>query len=167
MDRLGGLICSLPALSIVFLAGCLAIAAVPPFNGFVSEWLTLQTFLRSALLPSAAVKIVFALSGAILALTAALAVTCFVKTYAMSFLGTPRSHWESNARIRAQATFFPDTSRGGLCSSRSAADLCHTGFEPRCGTSGGGKCDRFARSTVLYSYAGEPAASASLPCRLS
>ena len=97
MDQLGGLIRSLPALSIVFLAGCLAIAAVPPFNGFVSEWLTLQTFLRSALLPSAAVKIVFALSGAILALTAALAVTCFVKTYAMSFLGIPRSNWKSNA----------------------------------------------------------------------
>jgi hydrogenase-4 component B len=96
MDRLGGLIRSLPALSIVFLAGCLAISAVPPFNGFASEWLTLQTFLRSALLPSAAVKIVFALSGAILALTAALAVTCFVKTYAMSFLGIPRSDWRSN-----------------------------------------------------------------------
>jgi len=93
MDHLGGLIRSMPALSVVFLAGCLAIAAVPPFNGFVCEWLTLQTFLRSALLSSAAVKIVFALSGAVLALTAALAVTCFVKTYAMSFLGIPRSGW--------------------------------------------------------------------------
>jgi len=96
MDQLGGLIRSMPALSVVFLAGCLAIAAVPPFNGFVSEWLTLQTFLRSALLSSPAVKIVFALSGAILALTAALAVTCFVKTYAMSFLGIPRSSWSFN-----------------------------------------------------------------------
>ncbi|HTS10328.1 MAG TPA: proton-conducting transporter membrane subunit, partial [Candidatus Eisenbacteria bacterium] len=96
MDQLGGLIRSMPALSVVFLAGCLAIAAVPPFNGFVSEWLTLQTFLRSALLSSPAVKIVFAISGAILALTAALAVTCFVKTYAMSFLGIPRSSWSFN-----------------------------------------------------------------------
>jgi hydrogenase-4 component B len=90
MDELGGLIRSLPVLSIVFLIGCLSISAVPPFNGFVSEWLTLQTFLRSALLTSSAVKIVFALSGAILALTAALAVTCFVKTYAMTFLGISR-----------------------------------------------------------------------------
>jgi len=97
MDRLGGLIRFLPALSVVFLVGCLAVSAVPPFNGFVSEWLTLQTFLRSALLPSALVKIVFALSGAILALTAALAVTCFVKVYAMSFLGIRRGNWKLNA----------------------------------------------------------------------
>jgi hydrogenase-4 component B len=96
MDRLGGLIRLLPALSVVFLVGCLAISAVPPFNGFVSEWLTLQTFLRSALLPSALVKVVFALSGAILALTAALAVTCFVKAYAMSFLGIRRGSWKLN-----------------------------------------------------------------------
>ncbi|MGB6943593.1 MAG: proton-conducting transporter membrane subunit, partial [Bryobacteraceae bacterium] len=90
MDRMGGLIRTLPGLSVVFLAGCLAISASPPFNGFVSEWLTLQTFLRSALLSSALVKVVFALCGAILALTAALAVTCFVRTYAMSFLGIQR-----------------------------------------------------------------------------
>jgi hydrogenase-4 component B len=94
MDRLGGLIRLLPALSVVFLVGCLAISAVPPFNGFVSEWMILQTFLRSAVLPSALVKVVFALCGAILALTAALAVTCFVKTYAMSFLGIRRSAWK-------------------------------------------------------------------------
>ena len=106
MDRLGGLIRFLPALSVVFLVGCLAISAVPPFNGFVSEWLTLQTFLRSALLPSALVKVVFALSGAILALTAALAVTCFVKAYAMSFLGIRRGSWKLNgARLARKPRF--------------------------------------------------------------
>jgi len=92
MDRLGGLVRLLPSLSAAFLVGCLAISAIPPFNGFVSEWLTLQSFLRSALLGSALVKVVFALCGAILALTAALAVTCFVKAYAMSFLGVRRGH---------------------------------------------------------------------------
>jgi len=96
MDRMGGLIRALPSLSVVFLVGCLAIGAIPPFNGFVSEWLTLQTFLRSALLPSAIVKVVFALCGAILALTAALAVTCFVKAYAMTFLGVRRGNGYSN-----------------------------------------------------------------------
>lgn len=111
MDQLGGLIRLLPSLSVIFLIACLAIAAVPPFNGFVSEWLTLQAFLRAALLPSAAVKIVFALSGAILALTAALAVTCFVKTYAMSFLGKARGDWKINRfelvrRARFSLTFL-------------------------------------------------------------
>lgn len=101
MDRLGGLIRTLPALSAVFLVGCLAIAGVPPFNGFVSEWLTLQTFLRSAVLPSPIIRIIFALCGALLALTAALAVTCFVKTYAMSFLGIRRGTWTLNKVLPA------------------------------------------------------------------
>jgi hydrogenase-4 component B len=90
MDRLGGLIRYLPVLSVIFLIGCLAISAIPPFNGFVSEWLTLQTLLRSAVLASPLTKVVFALCGAMLALTAALAVTCFVKVYAMTFLGLHR-----------------------------------------------------------------------------
>ncbi len=91
MDRLGGLIKFMPWTGLFVLVGALSIAALPPFNGFVSEWLTLQTMLRSAVLSSKAVKIVFALCGAALALTAALAVTCFVKAFAMSFLGISRS----------------------------------------------------------------------------
>ena len=90
MDRLGGLIKWMPLTALGFLAGTLSIAALPPFNGFVSEWLTLQTMLRTAELSSTGAKIVFALSGAGLALTAALAVTCFVKVFAMSFLGMRR-----------------------------------------------------------------------------
>jgi hydrogenase-4 component B len=106
MDRLGGIIRLLPGLSVVFLMGCLAISAIPPFNGFVSEWLVLQSFLRSAVLPSALVKISFAVCGAILALTAALAVTCFVKTYAMSFLGLRRGAWKANKILPARKARF-------------------------------------------------------------
>ncbi|HEX5413779.1 MAG TPA: proton-conducting transporter membrane subunit, partial [Terriglobia bacterium] len=91
MDRLGGLIKLIPWVAAFFLVGALSIAALPPLNGFVSEWLTLQALLLSASLKSVGVKVAFALSGAVLALTAALAVTCFVKVYAMSFLGMPRS----------------------------------------------------------------------------
>jgi hydrogenase-4 component B len=90
MDQLGGLIKWMPLTALAFLAGTLSIAALPPFNGFVSEWLTLQTMLRSAELSSPGAKIIFALCGAGLALTAALAVTCFVKVFAMSFLGMRR-----------------------------------------------------------------------------
>ncbi len=105
MDQLGGLARLLPGLSIVFLVGCLAISAVPPFNGFVSEWMTLQTMLRSAVLASTSVRIVFALCGAALALTAALAVTCFVKTYAMNFLGIRRGPWELRAVPKGRGKF--------------------------------------------------------------
>jgi len=97
MDRLGGLIRVMPWTSFFFLVGALSIGALPPFNGFVSEWLTLQTMLRSVALQSMGIKIVFALCAAALALTAALAVTCFVKAFAMSFLGVARSPKASQA----------------------------------------------------------------------
>ena len=91
LDRLGGLLRRMPWTGAFWLLGALSIAALPPFNGFVSEWLTLQSILRSAALSSSAVKIVFALCGAALALTAGLAVTCFVKAFAIGFLGIARS----------------------------------------------------------------------------
>jgi hydrogenase-4 component B len=97
LDRLGGLVRLMPWTSVFFLVGVMAISALPPLNGFVSEWLTLQTVLRSVLLSSTAVKIVFAVSGAMLALTAGLAVTCFIKVFAMGFLGMARSDGAANA----------------------------------------------------------------------
>jgi hydrogenase-4 component B len=100
MDRMGGLIKRQPWIAAFFLAGALSISALPPWNGFVSEWLTLQTLLQSAVLSSAAVKVVFAICGAILALTAALAVTCFVKAFGLSFLGIARSEQaKQSARV--------------------------------------------------------------------
>ncbi|MGB7090357.1 MAG: proton-conducting transporter membrane subunit [Methylovirgula sp.] len=91
LDRLGGIARRMPWTSSFFLIGVLSIAALPPLNGFVSEWLTLQTILRSTLLASTLVKIIFAVCGALLALTAGLAVTCFAKVFAMGFLGMSRS----------------------------------------------------------------------------
>ena len=68
LDRLGGIARRMPWTSAFFLVGVLSISALPPFNGFVSEWLTLQTILRSALLSSTAIKIVFADLGRALGL---------------------------------------------------------------------------------------------------
>ncbi|HUN26798.1 MAG TPA: proton-conducting transporter membrane subunit [Steroidobacteraceae bacterium] len=103
LNRLGGLIRAMPWTAGAVLVGTLAIAALPPLNGFVSEWLTLQALLRSAELPSITIKIVFALCGAGLALTAALALTCFVKMFAMGFLGMPRSEGAASA-VEARAS---------------------------------------------------------------
>jgi len=91
MDRLGGLARHMPWVGALMLIGVLGIAALPPLNGFVSEWLILQSLLRSALLDSPPTQVAFALAGAAVALTVGLAVTCFVKLYAMSFLGMARS----------------------------------------------------------------------------
>lgn len=97
LDRLGGIARLMPWTSALFLVGVLSISALPPLNGFVSEWLTLQTILRSAVLASTPVKIIFAVCGALLALTAGLAVTCFAKVFAMGFLGMPRSEEAARA----------------------------------------------------------------------
>jgi hydrogenase-4 component B len=91
MDKLGGLIHRMPYTSFVFLVGCVAISALPPFNGFVSEWLIFQAVLQSPELPQWALKIMVPAVGAMLALAAALAAACFVKTYGVTFLGRPRS----------------------------------------------------------------------------
>ena len=115
MDRLGGLIHRMPWTAGLFLIGVLAIAALPPLNGFVSEWLTLQTLLRATLLSSTVVKIGFALSGALLALTAGLAVTCFAKAFAMSFLGIARSPDAAGAREGRARARGPMAALGLLC----------------------------------------------------
>ncbi len=91
MDLLGGLIRRMPWTSGFFLAGVLSIAAFPPFNGFASEWLLIQSLLRSVELGPVAVKTAFAFAGVLVALTAGLAATAFVRAYAMSFLGLGRS----------------------------------------------------------------------------
>jgi hydrogenase-4 component B len=115
LDRLGGIIRGMPWTSAFFLVGVLSISALPPLNGFVSEWLTLQTVLRSAILSSAPIKIVFAISGALLALTAGLAVTCFAKVFAMGFLGMPRSPGAANATEAHLGSRAPLALLAALC----------------------------------------------------
>jgi hydrogenase-4 component B len=115
MDRLGGLIKWMPLTALGFLAGTLSIAALPPFNGFVSEWLVLQTMLRSAELSSSGAKLVFALCGAGLALTAALAVTCFVKVFSMSFLGMRRLDEKQRVTEAKSGTLAPMAILAALC----------------------------------------------------
>ncbi|MGB8410981.1 MAG: proton-conducting transporter membrane subunit, partial [Gallionella sp.] len=115
MDQLGGLIKWMPLTALGFLAGTLGIAALPPFSGFVSEWLTLQTMLRSAELSSTGAKIVFAMCGAGLALTAALAMTCFVKAFGMSFLGMRRSDESKTISEAGSGTLAPMAILAVLC----------------------------------------------------
>ena len=91
MEHLGGLIHRMPQTAFVFLVGCVAISALPPLNGFVSEWLTFQAILLSPQLPQWGLKILVPAVGALLALSAALAAACFVKAFGITFLGRPRS----------------------------------------------------------------------------
>ena len=98
MERLGGLIHRMPYTSFAFLIGCVAISALPPLNGFVSEWLTFQAILQSPQLPQWGLKIMVPAVGGLLALSAALAAACFVKAFGISFLGRPRTAAAGQAR---------------------------------------------------------------------
>ncbi len=98
MEHLGGLIHRMPYTSFVVLVGCIAISALPPLNGFVSEWLTFQAILQSPQLPQWGLKILVPAVGALLALSAALAAACFVKAFGVTFLGRPRTKAAEEAK---------------------------------------------------------------------
>ena len=97
LEHLGGLIHRMPRTAFLFLVGCGAIAALPPLNGFVSEWLTFQAILIRPDLPEWGLKIAVPAAGALLALAAALAAACFVRAFGIGFLGRPRSAAAANA----------------------------------------------------------------------
>jgi formate hydrogenlyase subunit 3/multisubunit Na+/H+ antiporter MnhD subunit len=115
MEHLGGLIHRMPQTAFVFLIGCAAISALPPLNGFASEWLTFQAILLSPELPSWGLKILVPAVGALLALSAALAAACFVKAYGVTFLGRPR---------RPVAAAAKETDRFSLAAMGLLAALC-------------------------------------------
>lgn len=98
MERMGGLIRRMPKTAGCFLIGAVAISALPPLNGFVSEWLTYQSLLQGFGTTERLLRLMFPVSGAMLALTSALAAACFVKAFGISFLAQPRSEEAAQAR---------------------------------------------------------------------
>jgi formate hydrogenlyase subunit 3/multisubunit Na+/H+ antiporter MnhD subunit len=115
MERLGGLIHRMPRTAFAFLIAAAAASALPPFNGFVSEWLTFQAILLSPALPQWLLKFLVPAVGALLALSAALAAACFVKAFGITFLGRPRS---------ALAREASETDRWSLAAMLGIAALC-------------------------------------------
>jgi hydrogenase-4 component B len=91
MEAMGGLIKRMPWTAACFLVGSSAIAALPPLNGFVSEWLTFLALFQNTRLDAVGQNVVFTLGIASLALTGGLAMVCFVKAFGITFLALPRS----------------------------------------------------------------------------
>lgn len=98
LEAMGGLIHRMPRTAFAFLVGCVAISALPPLNGFASEWLTFQAILLHPELPQWGTKLIIPADGALLALAAALAAACFVRAYGIAFLGRPRTEAAAQAR---------------------------------------------------------------------
>ena len=97
IERLGGLIHPMPRTAFFFLGACVAISALPPLNGFVSEWLVFQAILLSPSLPQWSLKLLVPAVGVALALSAALCAGCFVRAFGIAFLGRARSVAAKNA----------------------------------------------------------------------
>jgi formate hydrogenlyase subunit 3/multisubunit Na+/H+ antiporter MnhD subunit len=115
MGKLGGLIHRMPLTSFVFLVGCIAASALPPSNGFASEWLVFQAILQSPDLPQWGLKILVPAVGGLLALSAALVAASFVRAFGMTFLGRARTTAAAAAaevdRFSAAGMLIP----AGLC----------------------------------------------------
>jgi hydrogenase-4 component B len=107
LDQLGGLIHRLPRSSVISLIGTLGIAALPPFNGFVSEWMLFQGLFQGFRIPSHVVGILIVVAGAAIALSGGLALNAFARAYGIPFLGMPRSRRAAAAREHGQPIAGP------------------------------------------------------------
>jgi formate hydrogenlyase subunit 3/multisubunit Na+/H+ antiporter MnhD subunit len=110
LDSLGGLIHRMPKTAFFWLIGALSISALPPLNGFVSEWLLFQAVLAGPGFPEPVLRFLSPVLGAMLALAAGLAAACFVRAFGTVFLGRPRSKEAASAReapfVQTAATGF-------------------------------------------------------------
>lgn len=91
MEKMGGLIRRMPQTASFFLVGSAAISALPPLNGFASEWMIFQSLLAGVRVPHPFTAALMAVAVGVLALTGGLAAACFVKAFGISFLAIPRS----------------------------------------------------------------------------
>jgi NADH:ubiquinone oxidoreductase subunit 5 (subunit L)/multisubunit Na+/H+ antiporter MnhA subunit len=98
LDHLGGLIKRMPKTAVLMLIGCVGISALPPLNGFVSEWLTFQAALQASSLESGILRSMIPVTAAVLAFTGAVAAGTFVKLFGIGFLGLPRGRHAAHAR---------------------------------------------------------------------
>jgi NADH:ubiquinone oxidoreductase subunit 5 (subunit L)/multisubunit Na+/H+ antiporter MnhA subunit len=106
LDRLGGLVGRMPSTTALFAVGALAAAALPPGNGFVSEWLLLQGLIHGLPGADAVVAVAMPLAVAVVALTAGLGVATFVKAFGVGFLARPRSEPTAAAKESPRIMLF-------------------------------------------------------------
>jgi formate hydrogenlyase subunit 3/multisubunit Na+/H+ antiporter MnhD subunit len=112
---LGGLIHRMPVTAALWLVGAMSISALPPFNGFVSEWLLFQAVLAGPAFPEPVLRFMSPAVGAMLALAAALAAACFVRAFGIVYLGRPRSTAAAEAHETAKPQQVAMALLAGLC----------------------------------------------------
>jgi hydrogenase-4 component B len=115
MEDLGGLARRMPWTAWLFLLGAVAISALPPLNGFVSEWMTFQALLLGGVRLGGASGLLAGVAASMLALTGGLAATCFAKAFGVTFLGRPRSAHAEHATESPAPMVAGMVLLGGAC----------------------------------------------------
>ncbi len=115
MNQMGGLVKKMPWTALFFLVGSIAIAGLPPLNGFVSEWLTMQALLSSYQVPNVVLQLSIGFASIAFALTLGLALATFVKLFGISFLSRPRSKAAEDTTEAPKSMIAGMTIAGSLC----------------------------------------------------
>lgn len=115
LEEFGGLIRRMPWTGGFFLIGAMAIAGLPPLNGFISEWQIFQALLLGFTATPGLVRLNFPLGGALLALTSALAAACFVRAFGIAFLALPRSPLAEKAHESSPVMLLPQAFLALMC----------------------------------------------------
>jgi formate hydrogenlyase subunit 3/multisubunit Na+/H+ antiporter MnhD subunit len=115
LEALGGLLRRMPVTSTLLIVGAIAIAGLPPLNGFVGEWLLMRGLFAGAEARSGAPGIAALLAVGALAFVGALAALCFVRLIGIALLGTPRSEAAVHAHESSVGLLLPMVLLAGGC----------------------------------------------------
>lgn len=119
LERLGGLLRRLPIAGTGFVLGAVAIAGLPPLNGFASEWLLVRGLVGVALGSAGTAGVLACVAAALLALVGGLAAACFLRVVGVAFLGSPRSPGASAAHEGSWITWSPVVLLAALCAAQA------------------------------------------------
>ena len=129
LDRLGGLARRMPRAAALTLVGTLGIAALPPLNGFVSEWLVFQGLFQGFRIPSHVIGVVLVIAAATLALTGGMAINAFARAFGIPFLGMARSEEAAVANEVGQPVAGPALLAVACCFLAVGAPLVLTALD--------------------------------------
>jgi len=115
LEEMGGLIKKMPYTATLFLVGALSISALPPLNGFVSEYMLFMAFFGSSALTDPMLKVLLIFCMSLFALTSAFVATTFVKAFGITFLGLPRSDGAAGAHEAKKPMIAGPAILAGLC----------------------------------------------------
>ena len=132
LDRLGGLVHHMRASSVISLVGTLGIAALPPLNGFVSEWMLFEGLFQGFRVHSHVVGVLILIAAATIGLTAGLAVLAFARAFGIAYLGMPRSAEAARATEKVSRSSGQGCWRRPAWRSESARRRCSSRSTASC-----------------------------------